>query len=94
MLGARHLAEGPTLGSSRDVEDNGLPTAGATGDDTNNTDDEDGVTFTSMLVPGETATVTVVSTGHGYLSAWIDFDQNTQFITYTNGVVIIDLAPQ
>ena len=37
-------------------------------------DDEDGVTFTSPLIPGTTATVDVVASAAGLLSAWIDFN--------------------
>ncbi|MCK4513251.1 DNRLRE domain-containing protein, partial [bacterium] len=77
--GARHSLEtGPHLGDYIDYESDGQPHPDALGDDAGwpAIDDEDGVTFTSLLIPGETATVTVVSSGHGYLSAWIDFDIN------------------
>ncbi len=76
--GARHLAGGPTLGSVRDLEANGVPSAGADGDDNAGVpDDEDGVVFGSVQVGrlGATATVTVASAPAGArLDAWIDFN--------------------
>jgi predicted neuraminidase len=74
-VGARHLAAGPTLGTGRDVEPDGLPDASALGDDNSGLpDDEDGVTF-SPLIPGQTATMTVVvGGGGGVVEAWIDFN--------------------
>ena len=75
--GAWHSLEtGPHLGDYIDYEPDGQPDLDALGDDAGwpGVDDEDGVIFTSPLIPGETATVTVTSSGHGYLSAWIDFD--------------------
>ena len=44
-----------------DIEYDGQPSADATGDDLSNTDDEDGVTFTTMLVPGKQASINVAS---------------------------------
>ncbi len=78
--GARHVilpADNPTLGSVVDAEPDGRPSAGANGDDLDGTpDDEDGVTFSGPLVPGERVTVTVVAstTADGLLNAWIDFN--------------------
>ena len=47
----------------------------ASGDDINNLDDEDGVTFTTPLQAGTLACVDVVAgAGAGLLNAWIDFD--------------------
>ncbi|MEA3487902.1 MAG: GEVED domain-containing protein [Euryarchaeota archaeon] len=79
--GANHESSCYYLGVNLDGEVNGQPDSTATGDDTNGSgsDDEDGVTFTSVLTPGSTATVDV--TAHvpsgcngGNLSAWIDFN--------------------
>ncbi|MEE4270416.1 MAG: beta-propeller fold lactonase family protein [Thermoanaerobaculales bacterium] len=75
--GARHADTGasPYLGSTGpDVDDDGQPTAGADGDDNDGTDDEDGVSFPSDLIPGETGNVTVTATGVANLDAWIDFN--------------------
>jgi len=74
--GARHnVVPGLMLGRTVDVEANGQPNAGATGDDDNppaGPDDEDGVIL-PVLVPGQTDSATVTVTGNGLLSAWVDF---------------------
>lgn len=74
--GARHPVYGQIyLGAGVDAEFGIYPTAAADGDDIlSNGDDEDGVTFTSMLQPGITATVDVVASVAGKLNAWIDFN--------------------
>ena len=76
--GARHQVDGVTyLGAAApDVEPDGQPDGTATGDDLAGTDDEDGVTFSTALVPGFTAQVDVVASVPGYLDAWIDFNGN------------------
>ncbi len=64
------------LGKSIDAEPDGQPNANATGDDVtpkDGSDDEDGVTFTTPLFPGETAEVRVEASRSGVLDAWIDF---------------------
>jgi hypothetical protein len=72
--GASHGATGPMLGNTRDHEPDGQPTINADGDDTGLTDDEDGVVFTSPLVPTEQATVDVTASSGGVLNAWVDFN--------------------
>ncbi len=75
--GARHLINTNVfLGKLIDGEPNGQPDPNALGDDTNKLADEDGVTFTSQLVPGTTASVAVECSTAGFLSAWIDFNGN------------------
>ena len=59
--GARHVVGGLFMGAAIDAEMDGQPDANASGDDLANIDDEDGVTFTTALVPGQQAAVTVVS---------------------------------
>ena len=72
--GARHvIVPGFMLGSEIDGEHDGQPTASATGDDLAGVDDEDGVAFTTHLVPGGIANVEVEATATGKLDAWIDF---------------------
>jgi hypothetical protein len=72
--GARHRTDGSVfLGTALDDEDDGQPTALASGDD-GAVDDEDGVTFVTDLVPGENAVIRVTAGTAGYLSAFIDFD--------------------
>lgn len=48
------------------------------GDDEDNDDDEDGITFTSPLTPGVSADVNVLvdctANEGGYLNAWVDFN--------------------
>ncbi len=79
--GPRHVlgGGGPILGAQVDAEANGQPSAGANGDDLAGLDDEDGVTFTSPLVPGQTATVSVTASAAGVLNAWIDFNADGGF---------------
>jgi uncharacterized repeat protein (TIGR01451 family) len=84
--GARHqLSERAYLGACVDAEIDGQPSAAATGDDgavgflTVGTcavagDDEDGVVFPAVLVPGETGEVEVTAHDPCTLSAWIDFN--------------------
>lgn len=76
--GARHYwRPGYQLGLLLDIDANGFPSANADGDDLDNQDDEDGVTFTTPLRSGEYGSVDAVLTGGaGYLHAWIDFNQD------------------
>ncbi len=75
--GARHYdSPGFFLGTSVDYETDGFPSTGADGDDLDNLDDEDGVTFTSEIRANGSATVQVVLSGDGYLHAWIDFNRD------------------
>ena len=74
--GAAHVVGGSLyLGASIDIDADGQQSLDGTGDDADaGGNDEDGVTFTSALVPGATATVDVVASESGLLSAWIDFN--------------------
>ncbi len=77
--GARHdVVAGFYLGSAVDAELDGLEDAAAAGDDGNNVDDEDGVTF-GALVAGATATVDVEASAAGELDAWIDWSADGAF---------------
>lgn len=80
---ARHFAgingPGPILGSSRDNERIGQPSAGADGDDTLNTDDEAGITLPTQLIRRLGATFLVNASAPGKLDAWIDFNLNGTF---------------
>jgi hypothetical protein len=80
--GARHtVVAAMFLGAGVDVEPDGQPNAASTGDDINlifpgtpfPPGDEDGVIFTSPLVPGFLASVDVVASVNGILNAWFDF---------------------
>ncbi|MGQ9493458.1 MAG: SdrD B-like domain-containing protein [Anaerolineae bacterium] len=79
--GPRHvIIPGVYLGSRVDAENDGQPSATATGDDIVGVpDDEDGVIFATPLVPGRSALITVTASTAGYLNAWIDFNGNGSF---------------
>ncbi|MFH1501934.1 MAG: FlgD immunoglobulin-like domain containing protein [Candidatus Eisenbacteria bacterium] len=75
--GASHtIIPGFQMGALIDAEPDGIPDPNALGDDMNNLQDEDGVVFTSPLIPGGLATVDVDMTFSlgGVLDAWLDFD--------------------
>ena len=82
--GARHVPVGPWLGDAADVPDSeadGQPDLNALGDDTNGSDDENGVSIPS-LVQGQPAVATVeVNGGGGVVQAWIDFDTDQAWET-------------
>jgi len=75
---------GHRIGSSPDLylgtligdESDGQPSAGADGDDLDGLDDEDGITFTSLLSVGMPADLDAILTQAGFLNAWIDFNAN------------------
>jgi len=78
--GAYHtLNAGTLLGAIVDPETDGQPTLLANGDDINPLlapDDEDGVLFTTGLYAGMPAGIQVTTVGAGFLSAWLDVNQN------------------
>lgn len=79
--GARHVYDQTLyLGNSVDLETNGIPHVLALGDDLNGlTDDEDGVTGSPFLVPGDPATFTIKVAGTGKVDAWFDFNRDGDF---------------
>jgi len=79
--GASHDHTHIFLGNAADTEPDGLPHPRALGDDWDGTDDEDGVTFLTPVVPGSPVQVSVTATvpltpNSGYLNAWVDFDRS------------------
>ncbi|MCP4708274.1 MAG: hypothetical protein GY869_06595, partial [Planctomycetes bacterium] len=70
------------LGSLIDSESDGFPDLDALGDDYDNFDDEDGVTFTSPLILGQIATVDVIASKAGKLDAWIDFNLDGEWTSW------------
>jgi hypothetical protein len=78
--GARHAIQGEfRLGNLLDAEPDGQPSADAKGDDAalaGTADDEDGVTFTTPLIPGQAAKIDVIAPRGGRLDAWVDFNAN------------------
>jgi len=85
--GARHILDGVTyLGSSVDSELDGQPGPNADGDDVPSggdpTDDEDGVTFLTPIMPNQPFAIQVTVNGPaagGYLNGWIDFNGDGDF---------------
>jgi hypothetical protein len=71
---------GLRIGALSDVEGSQTINSAATGDDTTNSDDEDGVTMPSSITAGATVTVPIVVTNTtgtpAHLNAWIDFNNN------------------
>jgi uncharacterized repeat protein (TIGR01451 family) len=75
-----HTIAGIRLGASVDADASLLNSPTATGDDTNNTDDEDGVTLTPLLPIGQTTVVPVsIQNASGFLSAWFDWNVDGDF---------------
>ncbi|MCX6044159.1 MAG: Ig-like domain-containing protein [Chloroflexi bacterium] len=77
--GARHSQRNNNqrwLGAQVDTEPDGQPNANATGDDTANNDDDDGVTLPATLVTCERTLFTVQASAQGYLNAWVDFNND------------------
>ena len=95
--GARHGAfTGIFLGQFADSNDDGLPTPFATGDNEDGpaANDDDGVTFTTSLVVGQTASLLVRASAPGALSAWIDFNADGDWSdvseqVFTNRALVI-----
>ena len=81
--GATHVVDvpgAPWLGGAGDAPDweaDGQPSVDALGDNNNGDDDENGVTFTTTLIPGQQGQLEyTVSGGDALITGWIDFDQN------------------
>ena len=73
--GARHTVKSSLyLGAGISKDSDGKPSASATGDDY-----DDGVGFTSTLVPGLSATVQITASGSGVINAWIDFNRDSDW---------------
>ncbi len=75
--GAHHFVwPGFYMGDCVDLEPDGQSDAQALFDDTEGTDDEDGVQFNSALTAGGVAFVTVNASCRGILTAWIDYNND------------------
>ena len=93
--GARHIVlptDNPTLGAEADIEIEGLASPDHLGDDQDQVDDEDGVSFSGLYIPNAPAQITV-ETGAvgGVLNAWIDYDQDGEW-DEAGEQIAIDLA--
>ncbi len=93
--GAFHMLSQWYLGELIDAELDGLPHPDALGDDSDNLDDEDGIIFLDELTSGAQASIEVksnVPVGHsGYLSAWVDFDQNGSWESLEQVIIDVEL---
>ncbi|TXI51033.1 MAG: DUF11 domain-containing protein [Lysobacter sp.] len=77
---ATHTLSGIRMGATVDADAALLNSANALGDDTNATDDEDGVTLTPLLPVGETTIVPVsIQSAGGFLNAWFDWNADGDF---------------
>ncbi len=75
--GARHVLSDLYLGALIDAESDGVVSDNSTGDDLTGFDDEDGILFPSLpFNQNSQNSVTVISSGAGYLNAWIDFNRD------------------
>ena len=66
-------------GSGVDADPDGYTSALSDGDDNNpatGPDDEDGVTMSPLIAPGQAIPITVVASDTGVLNAWFDFNIN------------------
>ena len=84
--GASHLIDDLFLGQLVDPEPDGQPTAWALGDDSDGSDDEDGIIFLSPIIAGSTAFIRVLPTMTGILDAWIDFDGDGTWMQPNNRI--------
>jgi len=73
---SHRIAEGLCLGWAIDGELDGQPHPTANGDDTSNLPDEDGLYVNCSAYPGQIAMLSLRVKGIGYVSAWVDFDQD------------------
>lgn len=79
--GARHLPGSSLfLGANVDAELDGQPSASAIGDDSDaNGDDEDGVSWSTILMQRIGASITITASAAGKVDGWIDYDQDGVF---------------
>ncbi len=76
-----HTISGIRMGAGVDADNNLLNSGAATGDDTNGTDDEDGVTLSPLLPIGETTIVPVsIQNAAGFLNVWFDWNADGDFL--------------
>lgn len=88
--GPRHNTGGPRLGAEVDADTDGQPDPLALGDDQDlldplMIDDEDGVTFTSLVKAGQTVTLDVEVSQDARLDAWFDFNADGDWIDLLDG---------
>jgi PKD repeat protein len=75
--GARHIIDPDVyLGTKIDSEADGQPSSGASADDNDGNDDEDGIVFQNNLVPGGYTSFVATVSMNGHLGVWVDFNGN------------------
>ncbi len=82
--GPRHAIKGVLLGTTRDDEADGQPSAAATGDDLAGSDDEDGITLLDPIVPGADFRIRVKvtnpsGTSGGFINPFFDWNADGDF---------------
>ena len=109
--GARHgLDPAVRLGEKLDTEPDAYASSDALGDDTHVDADEDGISFITTLSPGRDATIAALPSTNGFLSGWIDFNDDgdwqdahetialglavTSGVSYVTFLVAPDAAPR
>ncbi|WP_395731929.1 putative Ig domain-containing protein [Prosthecobacter sp.] len=85
------------MGALVDSESASLANAAATGDDTNGSDDEDGVTLPATVIQGQsgvsvTVNVTNTSGADAFLNGWIDFNNNGLLTDVGEQIIINDVV--
>gem|GEM_PF-695905 len=85
------------MGALVDGESSGLANAAATGDDTNGSDDEDGVTLPATVIQGQsgvsvTVNVTNTSGADSFLNGWIDFNNNGLLTDVGEQIIVNDVV--
>ena len=85
------------MGALVDSESASLANAAATGDDTNGSDDEDGVTLPATVIQGQSGVsvnvnVTNTSGADAFLNGWIDFNNNGLLTDVGEQIIINDVV--
>jgi hypothetical protein len=93
--GARHAANMPTvfIGIPPDTEPDGQPSPGSFGDNISNVDDEDGIVPQTAFIKGSNTTINVTASANGYLTGWIDFNQDYDWADAGEQIVNQALVP-
>jgi len=89
--GAFHpIVPGFQMGGQIDSELDGQPDPNALGDDMAGLPDEDGVIFTSPMIPGSSATVAIdmsASIAGGFVEGWVDFGSDGSWAEATDQII-------
>jgi parallel beta-helix repeat protein len=84
---ARHEVVGIRLGANADIDAGDLSSTDALGDDSNGTDDDDGMTLTSFTPNTSTSLTANIQSAPGYLNMWIDWNRDGDFNDASESVV-------